>query len=493
MMLARGLLCLLGSLGLMWSLAAEAKAPAATELAGTPITIAQRYTMKSQVLDETRAYIVHKPPGYDFSGASYPLVVLLDGDANIQHVSATVDFLANAGRALPMIVVGIENTDRDRDLTPPLTGAKPENLPSGSYGGADKFLSFIADELLPRIDRTYRTTPARILVGHSYGGLFAIYTFLHRPDLFRAYIAASPSLGWDNQALAKQADQFAADHKDLHAAVFMTVASEGGQTLGNTQKVVGALTSARGNIQATFQHLPEETHGSTVLRSVYAGMEWLYEPYKIDRPVRAYEESGMAYFEKRFAALSSLFGYEVKIPLDMLMNIQWQLTQGKRPAEAQKVLQKTLQLYPDSANAHFDLANSYLETGDKQHAREEFTKALQLYPGNTETRAALEKLGVSPTAIVSDAAPAAAVLRGYVGDYRYLDEISQVTFEGGKLFVTVRHDKRELRPTANDSFYAVDADREYTFKSSSKASPRDTSMTVHLPGFSYECVKIGRH
>jgi predicted alpha/beta superfamily hydrolase len=464
---------------------AEARAPTVHELNGEPVTIAHRFTIASKVLGETRTYIVHQPPGYDFSSAAYPLVILLDGDANIAHVSATVDFLASAGRALPMIVVGIENTDRDRDLTPPITGPKPENLPAGDYGGADKFLSFIADELLPHLDRTYRTTPARILVGHSYGGLFAIHTLFHRPELFRAYIAASPSLGWDNQALAKQADQFVADHKDLHAAVFMTVASEGAQMLGGTQKVLGALTSSRsGTIQATFQHLTEESHSSTVLRSVYAGMEWLYEPYKIDRPARAYDEAGMAYFDKRFAALSNLFGYEIKIPLDMLMSIQWQLGQNKRLAEAQKVLQKTLQLYPDSANAHFDLGKSYLETGDKQQAEQEFRRTLDLYPGNTEARAALKKLGVNPGAIVVDSKPSAALLRSYAGNYRYVDEASQVTVEGGKLFITVQDDRHELHAKSDSDFYEMDADREYSFKTG--------AMTVHLPGFSYDSVKVGR-
>lgn len=72
------------------------------------MVIAKRYTMESRVLHETRAYDVHLPPGYDFSGNKYPLVILLDGDANIAQVSSTVDFLSSAGRALPMIVVGIE-------------------------------------------------------------------------------------------------------------------------------------------------------------------------------------------------------------------------------------------------------------------------------------------------------------------------------------------------------------------------------------------------
>jgi predicted alpha/beta superfamily hydrolase len=221
------------------------------------VTVAKRYSIDSKALSETRTYLVHEPAGYDFTDERYPVILLLDGESNIQHVSATADFLANNGRAMKMLVVGIENTDRQRDLTPPITNARTDNRPEGKIGGADRFLSFIAEELLPRIDRTYRTRPTRILIGHSFGGLFASYVLLKQPELFKAYIMASPSLWWDNQALAEQALNFGADHKEVQAAVYVTMGSEGGPMLGGAQKFVGALTSAGNGVEAIFTRWPE--------------------------------------------------------------------------------------------------------------------------------------------------------------------------------------------------------------------------------------------
>lgn len=470
-------------------LAIPAQSPAASqkEIHGEPVTIGHRYQLESNVLGETRSYIVHKPPGYDFSNDRYPVIILLDGDGLTHGVSAIVDSLANNGRSMQMIVVGIENTDRQRDFTPPLTGAKPDDLPEGNVGGADKFLSFIADELLPQIDRTYRTRPTRILIGHWYGGLFAVYSLFNRPDLFKAYIAVSPALWWDNQALAKQADQFVADHKELRTAVYMTMANEGGGGLGGAQKVIGSLANSPYNISATFQHWPQETHGSVVMPSVYKGMEWLHQFYYIHEPARAYEESGLQLFEKRFALISEYLGYEVKIPDHLLMSLQHWLMETKRPVEAQQVLQRELQLYPDNAMAHYELGRAYLATDDKQRAEAELRRALELFPGHGGTRDALKTLGLDPTTMVNDAQRSHAALRGYVGEYKYADEISRMTLEDGKLFVQVRNDKHELRPRSDGSFYAMDWDQEYTFRN--KAG-KTTAVAVQLPNFNYESVKV---
>ncbi|TFH66787.1 MAG: alpha/beta hydrolase [Gemmatimonadales bacterium] len=103
-----------------------------------------------------------------------------------------------------MIVVAIPNTgDRTRDLTP---ASETEHAGTGfpTAGGADRFLGFLADELIPHIDSTYRTETFRVLVGHSIGGLFATHALLTRPDLFRGYVAISPILWWNRKSLVDE-------------------------------------------------------------------------------------------------------------------------------------------------------------------------------------------------------------------------------------------------------------------------------------------------
>ena len=480
----RGLLAIIAGWLVVASIACAAPP---TESAGEPVSIGQRFKIESAALGETRTYVVHKPRDYDFSSDAYPLVILTDGDANIHHVTATTDFLANAGRAQPMLVVGIDNTDRQRDLTPPFLSSPRERGPEGEIGGAQKFLSFIADELIPHIDRSYRTRPTRILIGHSYGGLFAVYTLFNRPEVFKAYIAVSPSLWWDDQALAKQADQFVADHKQLRFAMFMTMGNEGGTMLGGAQKVIGSLGSSPRNIGAMFHQWPEESHSSVVMRSVYEGMEWLHEIYYIHDPARTYEEAGLQPFDKRFAFISEYLGYEVKIPAPLLMDLQHELSLHERFADAQKVLQRVLELYPNNATAHYDLGRSYLKTNQTQLAAEELQRTLQLFPGNMDARAELEKLGRDPKSLVVDANPSAAALRSYVGEYHYSDEVLHVSVKDGRLFLKSRDDARELRARSSTDFYAIGADREYTFN---RQSGRIESVTVRLQDFEYRSRKV---
>jgi predicted alpha/beta superfamily hydrolase len=463
--------------------ASSASTPAPS---GEPVVTGQRFQMSSKILGETRKYVVHTPPNYHFSSDLYPVAVLLDSEGNIQHVTATADFLANNGAALPMIVVGIENTDRQRDFTPPVLSDKADQHPPGNVGGAPKFLSFIADELIPEIDRKYRTRPTRLLIGHSYGGLFAIYALFNRPEVFKAYIAVSPSLRWDEQALAKQADQFVADHQDLQAAVYMTMGNEGGDMLGGAQKVAGSLSSSR-SIGSKFERWPEETHGTVVLRSVYDGLRWLNEPFYTPDPMRVYEESGLQFFDKRYERISRYLGYEIKVPEHIPMEIQHHLLEQDRQAEALQVLQHVAALYPQSTGPHFELGKLYLKLNDSAKARAELEQTLKLYPGYSEARVELQKLGVDAASIVLDAQPPISALLSYVGEYRYADEASIVTLEGGKLFVHVGLEKRELRARSNTNFYAVAADREYTFQ---RKAGKVTAVVIDVPYFSYRSTKV---
>jgi predicted alpha/beta superfamily hydrolase len=185
-----------------------------------PVVIGTKFQIESKVLAETRTYWIHSPFKYKSGNDAYPVLILQDPESELTLAAAAVDMLSDSGRIPPMIVVGIKNTNRNRDMTP----SRPAKAFGVSVGGADKFLAFIADELLPTIDRTYRTRPYRVLVGHSFGGLFAVYALMNRPDVFQGYIAISPSLWWDDQALVKASPPFFAAHKDLRADLYLTIA-----------------------------------------------------------------------------------------------------------------------------------------------------------------------------------------------------------------------------------------------------------------------------
>lgn len=153
---------------------------------------AQSRTLKiaSQVLGESKVVHVHLPRDYALAKQRYPVVVLLDGQVRAFHdlTVAAADYDLT-GDQFPVgmprqIVVAIEHGSRSADL--------------GT--NADAFLRFLTTELLPRIDRDYRTLPFRTLVGHSRGGAFALRAMCREGGLFPAVIAASPSISDTLQA-----------------------------------------------------------------------------------------------------------------------------------------------------------------------------------------------------------------------------------------------------------------------------------------------------
>src|SRR6185503_18883049 len=120
----------------------------------------------------------------------------------------TIEFLVQNGRMSDLIVVGVTNTDRTRDLSPVKSSDKNAagELQFPTSGGADNFLKFFETELIPEIEKKYRVQPYRILAGHSLGGLFAIHAMIAKPGLFNSYVAVSPALQWENAEALKRAE-----------------------------------------------------------------------------------------------------------------------------------------------------------------------------------------------------------------------------------------------------------------------------------------------
>ncbi len=164
-------------------------------------------TLISRVLGEARRINVHTSAGYGASRrARFPVLYMPDGgiDEDFPHVVNTVDSLIALHRIRPVIVVGVPNTERRRDLTGPTRVARDSAI-APHVGGSAAFRRFIRDELIPAIDRRYRTTTERGIVGESLAGLFVVETFLREPGLFDHYVAFDPSLWWNQAALVDSA------------------------------------------------------------------------------------------------------------------------------------------------------------------------------------------------------------------------------------------------------------------------------------------------
>lgn len=204
-------------------LAAAPQAPAAPSPAA-PLSIGDTFTIQSKVLGEVRRINVYRPPGYDNPPDS-PVPVLYMPDGGMQedflHIAGLVQVSVGNGTMRPFLLVGIENTERRRDMTGP-TSVEADRKIAPRVGGSAAFRTFIRTELMPAIKTRYRVTGETAIVGESLAGLFVVETFFLEPDLFDTYIAIDPSLFWNAEALvagaAKRLKAFTAQNKALFFA-----------------------------------------------------------------------------------------------------------------------------------------------------------------------------------------------------------------------------------------------------------------------------------
>ena len=177
------------------------------------------------------------------------------------HVAGLVQVLVGNGTMRPFLLVGIENTERRRDLTGPTDNADDKKI-ARRVGGSAAFRKFIRDELMPRVKGQYRTTKETAIVGESLAGLFVVETFFRDPDLFDTYIAVDPSLWWNNQELVNAATEQIRARPKLEKTLYLATSDEKG-IAEPTQKFAEALgKNAPAGIRWHHEKMPEEQHST---------------------------------------------------------------------------------------------------------------------------------------------------------------------------------------------------------------------------------------
>lgn len=352
-----------------------------------------QFTIKSTVLGEDRRILVRTPANYETSKTTYPVMYMTDGDAHISHTSGSIDFLARNGRMSELILVGIPNTDRTRDLSP----SKPTNTGATgapqfpTAGGADKFLQFIETELIPEINKRYRVSPYKILAGHSLGGMFAVHAMVTKPDLFNSYIAVSPALQWDNQLVVKRAEEFFKNRKEFDATFFMTIANEPGplEDAFHQFKQLLAKNQTKGFVWEA-QEMADEDHGTVVLRSHYFGLRKVYDGWQMPRdPMTGAIAGGLKAADEHYAKLSKKFGYQLQVPEVMVNQIGYQHLFADEVDKAIEVLKIQVERYPESANPYDSLGEAYERAGKLDLAVPMYEKAAAIGKKNNDANAAL--------------------------------------------------------------------------------------------------------
>ncbi len=247
----------------------------ATTLSGQEIQIGYQDSIESKVLSETRKLVIHLPKDYYSSHKAYPVIYRLDGglDLFIETVGV-IHRLTYREEVMPeVIVVLIENTNRNRDMMPTNTGFYTKEP------GAEKFKKFIEDELFLYMSSSYRITDKKVLCGQSLSSIFTLYCFLTSPYMFDSYIASSAGFPDCEEYFINLTNEMLETKQEKLKKLFLTYGVNDPldpervikQQLSNFTQLI----ESDDNIDYKFKIYEDEGH--VPYQSLYHGLKFLYE------------------------------------------------------------------------------------------------------------------------------------------------------------------------------------------------------------------------
>ncbi len=331
-----------------------------TSLKAQDINIGLKHQLFSKILDEKRTVWIHLPESYNDTinyPEKYPVLYLLDGDWQFHSLVAVQESLTGGYyNYMPeMIIVGVLNTDRSRDLTP----SKGKVIHNGKViyqtsGGADNFMKFLSQELRTYIDTTYRTNGYNMLEGHSFGGLFTIYTLITKPQLFNAYIANDPSLWWDNKYVFHLAKKNWSKIALQGRILYLSLANHNNSEKDKFEHTLSIeefgknILKKQKTLRFKWEYFENEDHGTVSLPASYAAMKYIFKG--ICLPVKQIPENTNLITE-HFNSLSDSIGFNIRPSQQLIANMISYCKQVDKAKSAEELLQYMIQLYPKNNNA----------------------------------------------------------------------------------------------------------------------------------------------
>jgi len=361
-------------------LAAALSTPAAFgQATSTDIVIGKRIPFPSKAFNSEMTISVYLPANYEASNVKYPVLYDLNSFAYFTYAAGTVEMLARNIEIPDMIIVGLPNLQDGYVPTPyEKRGAEPT--------AADLSLKFFSEELMPYVDKTYRTSGYNLLCGHSVAGLFTTYAMFTRPELFSAGIASSPWFQADNQYWLKQVDKIFQAESLAGKSLYMTVGKKEQDLTISTYTELEKWMKAKDLKGLTWKSewLDNVDHSSMLGKSLYNGLLFIFDGWKI--PFDVILSGDISAIEAHSAAVKVKFGDRLAydIPENLLNQVGYQLMSRKTYDRAMDLFRLNIKLHPDSPNTYDSLAEAYLTTGDKVNARKYYELAIQKNPGRTE-------------------------------------------------------------------------------------------------------------
>jgi len=333
------------------------------------------HTFKSAVLNEERTVVVQLPKSYKAEpNKVYPVIYRLDGAGNIPLASAIIERLQNDNRAPEVIIVAIENTNRLRDMYP--TVNKEPQGPVGEGGGGAKFLAFFEQELIPLVNKNYRTHEYKMIAGASAGGVFALYALQAKPELFQAYIAYSPAVWWNYGASVKSTKSFIAKNKELNSYVYINIGEEAGIMRERYDELQQSLQSHKApGLRFFSDAFDDVSHNLTSVAGAFNAYHNLFLPKQM--PISALTDD-VASIDAYYQNLSQQWGEQIAPPDRAVRSLGYNLTGSKEFTRAIEVFKYNIKNHPKSVDAISALSYGYEMQGDARQALEQMESALAI-------------------------------------------------------------------------------------------------------------------
>jgi predicted alpha/beta superfamily hydrolase len=350
----------------------------ATLALAEPITAQQRtdtLTLYSKILDEEREIYVLVPEDFDPGAKGYTTIYVLDGEWSFPMVSSYIDYLSRWKRIPNLIVTGVRNVDRNRDYI----FAEDRSFPG--TGGADQFQRFLAEEWAPTIEEKYNGSGKRILLGHSFGGAFALYSMMTAPDLFDAYIAVGSSTWVAQRGLFKVAEEFLRKPLQEKFFLYMAVAeADGGATVPDGIAFAELFEQTPNeSIEWYFEVIEETNHFTAVMPALFKAIERLYPAWGMDKEVEEIAlTQGAEVLDNWFQEKEADLGFRFLLPSMELEFLAVDLASKGHGRAAEIVMGELLDRNPDSFTSLYALGLVYGRQGRYREAIEPIDKASRL-------------------------------------------------------------------------------------------------------------------
>lgn len=351
-------------------------------IAQEDITIGKYHKFESDVLGGEVTYLEHLPDGYENSDKEYPVIYMMNGHiiSAFANSAATIDKLSSE-RIPDMILIGISNTG---------VAGKYWSCPNdtGYVKNGEIFYNFLSKELIPEIQKKYRTNGYRILAGQSNTGLYVMYNLLFYPELFNAYIVASPMFGWCPDFYLDKTKSFLQNNREINKKLYVSYGDlDYVEVLSHINEFKKILEQSSTNLKWKLELIENSGHVPNV--TLNNALLFFFSECTMNAERK---KLSISEIKSHFEKLSAEYGFSVNPKDGVLFDMAYDLKNQKKYDESIEMFEYLISLYPNSATYYYVLGLTYQEKGEIELAKDNFNKSLKIDPNYNRAKTALEKL-----------------------------------------------------------------------------------------------------